>query len=465
MGGLSVSESAVLEYIDAHQQEHLERVRAFVRQPSISADGTGIAAMAGLVAETIREAGGSAEVVPTGGHPVVYGRLDACAPRTLLFYGMYDVQPVEGEAWSVPPFAGEITDLPGHGRCMVARGVFNSKGPLAGFLNVLRAYRALGTAPPANVVFMVEGEEELGSRNLPAFVEAHRDRLRADAAYFAFYGQDARGIPAMYLGVKGIIFMEMVCRGGPWGGPEQRMIHGSNAVWISSPTWRLLQALTSMMGHDEQILIEGFYDEVADLDADEERLLDRLGEVFDERDVLAQHDAHRFKFEGGGEQLLRNYLTLPTLNIDGLISGWVGPGSKTVLPHEARARVDVRLVPNMEIDGTVRRLRDHLDAAGYADIRLDVWQAYPWAQTPWRSPVVAALVEAIRSQGSDPYVWPRIAGSAPMYLFSEVLGMPFVMGGLGHGGRAHSPDEYATIDGMRMFERSTAAFLERFAAA
>lgn len=459
-----MSGSAVLEYIDAHQQDHLERVRAFVRQPSISADGTGIAAMASLVAQSIREVGGSAEVVPTEGHPVVYGRLEAGAPRTLLFYGMYDVQPVEGEAWTVPPFAGEVTDLPGHGRCMVARGVFNSKGPLAGFLNVLAAYRALGTAPPVNVVFMVEGEEELGSRHLPAFVDAYSDRLRADAAYFAFYGQDARGIPAMYLGVKGIIFMEMVCRGGAWGGPEQRMIHGSNAVWIASPTWRLLQALTSMMGHDEQILIEGFYDEVADLDADEERLLERLAEVFDEREVLVAHDVRRFKFEGHGESLLRNYLTLPTLNIDGMISGWVGPGSKTVLPHEARARVDVRLVPHMEIDRTVKRLRSHLDGRGYSDIQIDVWQAYPWAQTPWRSLVVQALVEAIRSQGADPYVWPRIAGSAPMYLFSKVLGMPFVMGGLGHGGRAHSPNEYATIEGMRLFERSAAAFLERFAA-
>ncbi len=455
----------IMGYIDAHQHEHIEHARAFIRQPSISADGTGIAAMADLVAQTIREVGGTSEIVPTAGHPVVAGRLEVGAARTLLFYGMYDVQPVEGEAWTVPPFAGEVVDLPRFGPSMVARGVFNSKGPMAGFFNVLRSYRALGVSPPVNVAFMVEGEEELGSRNLGAFVEAHRERLGADAAYFAFYGQDARGIPAIYLGVKGIAFMELVCRGGSWGGPQSRMIHGSNAVWIGSPTWRLLGALTSMMGRDEQILIEGFYDEVVPPDSDEERLLERLREIFDEGEILAQNDVSRFKLEGGGETLLRNYLTLPTLNIDGIVSGWVGPGSKTVLPHEARARVDIRLVPRMEIKRTLARLRDHLDSLGYDDIEIDLWQAYPWAQTRWRSPIVQAMEGAIRDQGIEPYTWPRIAGSAPMYLFSDVLGMPFVMGGLGHGGRAHSPNEYATIEGMRLFERSVAGLLERFAEA
>jgi len=454
----------VAAQIDAHRTQHLDRVRAFIRQPSISADGTGVPAMADLVAATIREVGGDASVMPTAGHPIVLGRLDAAAKRTLLFYGMYDVQPVEGETWMVPPFAGEVVDLPTHGPSMVARGVFNSKGPMAGFFNVLAAYRAMGQRPPVNVVFLIEGEEELGSPNLPAFVAAHRDALKADAAYFAFFGQDDRGIPMLYLGVKGIIFMEWIARGGAWGGPEKRMIHGSNAVWIGSPTWRLVQALASAMGHDEQILVEGFYDDVAALDADEDGLVERLAEVFDEKVILQQHDVRRFKIEGHGEALLRAYLTLPTLNIDGVVSGWVGAGSKTVLPHEARARVDVRLVPKMSIEQTLARLRAHLDAQGFADVEVKQWQAYPWAQTPWKSPVVQSLVGAIRDQGIEPYAWPRLAGSAPMYLFSSVLKMPFVMGGLGHGGRAHSPNEYATVEGMRLFERSVAAFLQRFGA-
>ncbi len=161
---------------------------------------------------------------------------------------------------------------------------------------------------------------------------------------------------------------------------------------------------------------------------------------------------------------MRAYLTLPTLNIDGVVSGWVGAGSKTVLPHEARARIDVRLVPKMSIEQTLARLRAHLDAQGFTDIEINQWQAYPWAQTPWKSSVVQSLVGAIRDQGIEPYAWPRLAGSAPMYLFSSVLKMPFVMGGLGHGGRAHSPNEYATVEGMRLFERSVAAFLQRFGA-
>jgi acetylornithine deacetylase/succinyl-diaminopimelate desuccinylase-like protein len=181
----------VLDHIDEHWPGHLAATRAFVRQPSISADGTGMVEMAAKVRDQIIALGGIAEIIPTAMHPVVWGRIDAGKPRTLLYYGMYDVQPVVGEErdWIIDPFGGEIRELPGLGECLVNRGITNQKGSMIGFFNVLEAIRAAGDELPVNIVFLIEGEEELGARNLPEFVREHKERLKADAAFFSMYNQ------------------------------------------------------------------------------------------------------------------------------------------------------------------------------------------------------------------------------------------------------------------------------------
>jgi acetylornithine deacetylase/succinyl-diaminopimelate desuccinylase-like protein len=453
----------VYQRIEDDSGRHLERTRALVRQPSISADGTGMAETAKMVADLIREAGGEAEVVPTPGYPVVYGELHVGAPQTLLVYGMYDVQPVLGETWDVSdPFGGETLDLPGLGPCLVNRGVFNSKGPLAGVFNALDGFRSAGMPYPVNLKFMVEGEEELGSRNLPGFVRAYKDRLQADAAFFGFYAQDLKGKVIMYLGVKGIMFMELVARGGDWGGPTSRGIHGSDAVWFHSPTWVLVHALAGMFTPDQKhVLIDGFYDDIASPSAEDEELLARLAETFTPDTQLLENDIHKFKYELSGVDLLRKYLYQPSLNIDGIISGHTAEGTKTLLPHEARAKVDIRMVPNMRPERTVQLVRDHLARHGYADkIEVLVEDAYPPAKTRLAgNRATEALVKTYRDLGFEPEIWPHLGGSAPFYLFTEVLNIPTVMGGLGHGGRAHSPNEYATLDGMVQYEKSVASFL------
>ena len=421
-----------------------------------------------MVADLIREAGGQAQVVPTPGWPVVFGEIKAGAPKTLLVYGMYDVQPVTGEKWSVPdPFGGHVVDLPGFGPSLLNRGVFNSKGPLAHFFNTLAAYRAVGEPYPVNFKFMIEGEEELGSRNLPGFVAAHRDELKADFAFFPYYAQDPTGKVIMYLGVKGILFMEMIARGGDWGGPTTRGIHGSNAVWFHSPTWALVQALSSMITPDQKhILIDGFYDDIVPPIDEDEELLERLSTTFTAETSLGENDVRRFKYDLDGVPLLRKYLYQPQLNIDGIISGYTAEGTKTLLPHEARAKVDIRMVPNMRPERMLQLVKDHLARHGYADkVEVLASQGYPPAKTRLRGNLAAeALLKAYRDLGFEPEIWPTLAGSAPFYLFTETLGIPVAMGGLGHGGRPHSPDEYATLDGMRMCERSIAAFLMNLAA-
>ncbi len=458
-------------HIEGHFDEHLERVKDFVRQPSISADGTGMAEMAELVAAQIREAGGEAEIVPTPGYPVVYGEIDAGAPKTLLVYGMYDVQPVVGETWDVSdPFGGEVLDdptqlaeiLPGLGPSLVNRGIFNSKGPLIGVFNALQSFRATGEPYPVNLKFMVEGEEEMGSRNLPGFVESYKERLQADFAFFGFYAQDVKGKVIMHLGVKGILFMELIARGGDWGGPTTRGIHGSNAVWFHSPTWALIQALSSMFTPDQKhILIDGFYDDIVSPSAEDEDLLLRLAETLTPEAQLEVNNVRRYKYDLDGADLMRKYLYQPTLNIDGIISGHTAEGTKTLLPHEARAKVDIRMVPNMRPERMLQLLKDHLERHGYGDqIEVHVEDSYPPAKIRLNgNPAGEALLKSYRDLGYEPEIWPHLAGSAPFYLFTEVLDIPTAMGGLGHGARAHSPNEYVTLEGMKAYEKSVAAFL------
>lgn len=455
----------VYRHIDEQFDRHLDRVRAFVRQPSISGEGAGMQEMAEMVAGAIRELGGRSEIVPTAGWPVVHGEIDAGAPRTLLLYGMYDVQPVAGEQWIVPPFGGEIVpDFEGLGPCLVNRGIANQKGPLAGAFNALASLKAVQGRLPVNVKFVVEGEEELGSRHLPEFIAKHKDRLRADGTFFPAFSQDRKGKPILWLGVKGIVFVEMTCRGGEWGGPTTRGIHGSYGAWIASPAWRMVHALATMTRPDERIAIDGFHENVKPPTPEDEEVLASLARTFDPEVVLRGNDVRRFKHEATGADLLRRYLFDPILNIDGIAGGHYGPGSKTLLPHEVTAKMDFRLVPDMEPEEVHRRLRAHLRTIGCEDFEVKVEEGYPWARMSPSAPISQAMIRTLRSFGREPEIWPNIGGSAPFYLFHRVLHQPFTMGGMGHGGRQHSPNEYATVEGIRLFEQSVARFVAEFAA-
>jgi acetylornithine deacetylase/succinyl-diaminopimelate desuccinylase-like protein len=451
-------------HIDDHFEEHLELAATFVRQPSISASGMGIKEMAELVADSIRRLRGEATIIPTEGNPVVLGNIEVGAPKTLLIYGMYDVQPVEGEEWVAPPFGGQRVDLPDFGECIVSRGIMNSKGPLAGTFSVLESLQRVLGRLPLNVKFVVEGEEELGSRNLPAFVRSNKDKLRADGAFFPFYSQDLKGKVVLYLGTKGLVFLEFAVRGGDWGGPRSRGVHGMNGAWLHNPAWTLVHALSSMLNRDQtEILISDIYDDVEKPNRDDERHLDRLGTTFDAQVPLREQDAVRFKFSLTGADLMRRFLFEPNITIDGIAGGYSAEGMKTLLPHEATAKVDVRLVPRMDPDKVVASIRRHLDTNGFPEVEVTALASYPWSKSGINDPINAALVGAYREFGCEPEVWPLIPGSAPIYLFTRDLGMQFALGGLGHGGRQHSPNEYATVAGMKLYEKSAASFILRFA--
>ncbi len=439
---------AAYRYIDRNIDRHLDALRRWIRQPSVSAEGTGIEQMADMVRDDLRALGfAETAIVPTSGHPGVWGYYDAGAAKTLMVYLMYDVQPVNPEDWRVPPFDGALveTEL---GTVLMGRGATNEKGPERAFLNALEAIITTDGRLPINIMVTAEGEEELGSPNYPQIVDRYEDRLRAaDGVFFPFNSQDATGDTTLNLGVKGILYFEMEAVGGAAGGPTRSEIHGSYKAIVDAPVWRLVQALAWLTTPDgNTIAVPGYYDGVRPPTPEEQRLVNGVLAKWDPAVVKRALAVEQWIDNMDAEEALLSYLYHPTLNIDGIWGGYTGPGSKTILPHKATAKVDSRLPPDLKPDEALRQIRLHLDAGGFRDVTIRQLSGYPPSQTSVADPMVRAAIGVINKYTDPPTVWPRLAGSAPFYQFTERLGLPLVLAGMAHGSGAHAPDEYMVID-------------------
>jgi acetylornithine deacetylase/succinyl-diaminopimelate desuccinylase-like protein len=459
--------NATLERVRARVAERfpadLERIRDYLRLPSVSATGEGIRAAAEATGAWIEGAGGSFELVETPGHPLVLGELPgpAGAPR-LLRYGMYDVQPAEEPEWTSPPFAAEVRDLDGVGPAVVARGSANSKGCLAAFFLAVEVLRELGAMPPLTVVLMVEGEEELGSPNLPAVVRARAADLRAEAAFDLDLTAGLDGQPELILGCKGLCSLELVAEAGDWGGPAIDL-HSSEQAWIASPVWALVHALATLTDADERIRVPGLDGGAAPSDGDA-RLLTELAETFDPAEHLREAHAARYRLPGGAAELLEALLYRPTLNVSGIAGGYVGPGGKTIVPSRAVAMVDIRLVPGGDPESATAAVRRHLDRHGFGHVEVRMLESYPWAKAPPGNRSELALRASYRALGRRPLPYPLAPWCAPYYVFDRILGLPWAAGGVGHAAGAHGPDEYATVAGLQEHVVGAAAFLLAYAA-
>ena len=458
-----MNRETVFQYLEERFPESLAKVQEFLRTPSVSYTGEGIQETAQQLVQRIQAMGGTAEAVATPGHPVVYGELWSGAKDTLLIYGMYDVMPAQEPGWIVEPWSAEVRDFLDLGPCVIGRGAVNTKGPLAAFLATLEAILAVEGKLPVNLIFAIEGEEEHGSRNFPGFVEQHKAKLKqADAMFFPFFYCDQAGTPTVTLGTKGLCYFELVARGGEHGGPTTRAIHGSYAAWVNNPNWRLINALASMKNAFEEIQIEGFFDDVLPPNEDDMAVLANLEQFRDDQLFLQLQEVKRFKYNKTGVDLYKHLYFDPTLNINGLVSGFTGEGTMTLVPHEARAKVDIRMVPNMEPQQVVQMVREHLDKHGFTDIELHVNNLYYWSKVSVRERVVQALLQGYEELDRKPQVVPLNPGSAPYYVFQRTLEMPYIAGGLGHGSRQHSSNEYCTVQGILDFQKSVVAFFDNY---
>jgi acetylornithine deacetylase/succinyl-diaminopimelate desuccinylase-like protein len=449
---------AVWDRIDTDFDDHLERVRAYLRQPSVASTGEGLDAGAAMTASLIEAAGGEAEVVDTPGSPVVLGAIEE-GERSLLRYGMYDVQPADEVGWTSPPFAAEIHDLPDVGPSIVARGAANSKSCFAAFCLGLASLRKVADIP-VSLRFIVDGEEELGSLHLKEVMESNRDRLDADAAFDLDLSSELSGESPVYLGCKGIVSFNLFCRGGEWGGPVDRAMHSSAGVLVASPAWSIVRALGALVGPDESPRLTTLT--TPSLSDEESALLDELAEHFDVDEYLSDSSVSRLKRDGDARELVEALLYGPVINVNGFDAGYA-EGGKTIVPEVARAAVDIR-TPRGTDTAAVTEEAVALIRAVAPEVTVEPYEVCPPAHTPADSLVAQAMIASHRDAGAAVAVWPTAPWWAPYYLFDQVLGLDFASGGVGHSGRAHATDEYASIEGIRRHMYQSVAFLYRYAA-
>lgn len=442
--------------VDENFDKHLGVIAAYLRQPSVSGTGEGIDACAGMTADLIEFAGGSARVVPTDGHPAVVGKVDGPGP-SLLRYGMYDVQPAEETTWTSPPFAAETRNLPGVGPSIVARGAANSKGCFAAFACALASAREVADLP-ASVSFIGDGEEEIGSPNLPGVLAAHRDYFAADAAFDLDLAADKSGVPWVTLGCKGIVSLKLVARGGDWGGPIDRALHSSFGVAVASPAWALVKALAALVDADESPTVPGL--SAATPAPEDEALIEELVSRVTASDLMGS-DVRGLKGSGDPRALVNAILYEPAINLNGIEAGYVS-GGKTIIPHEAHAVVDIRVPYGLDLEDIAGAARQKI-AEVAPEVEVEVYELCPSTKTSATTPVARAMIDSHADAGTPALVWPLAPWWAPLYLFEEVLQVPFAAGGAGHSGRPHAADEYAVIEGLREHMRQSLAFIWRCA--
>ncbi len=443
----------VYDYIDSHLEHALDDLMRLCRQPSISAQGIGIEETAELVTEMLQRRNVETQILPGvgGGSPVVYGELAGDSPYTLLFYNHYDVQPPEPlEEWTSPPFEPTISD-----GMLRARGVADNKGSIVARLYAIEAYQQVRGRLPISIKFCIEGEEEIGSPHLTAFVEQNRSLLKADACIWERGDINWQGQPVIAFGVKGLLYVELVVRGAA------RDVHSSLATVVPNPAWRLVWALASLKDRGEKILISGFYDTVRPPSSQQ---VDAIAAIPSEDQELKESlGLESFVLELSGLAFERRYLLEPTCNICGLTSGYEGEGSKTVLPCLARAKIDFRLVPDQQPEEILAKLRRHLDENGFVDIDIINLGGENPARTPLDSPFGQVVCQAAKEvYGLDPVVQPTMAVTGPMSCFTDALGIPTVCMGFEYpNNRAHAPDENIRLADFVKGTRHVAAVIDR----
>jgi acetylornithine deacetylase/succinyl-diaminopimelate desuccinylase-like protein len=442
----------VVAAIKADHEAAVERLRDWIKLPTIANMGINHREGAEYMRSLVLDAGFQrAKVVPTDGVPGVFATLDAGAKDTLAVYFMYDVKHYEPSEWSSPPLEGRIVDRPGEGKVMIGRGAVNQKGPETAFLSAIRAFKAAGVKLPVNLVFVAEGEEEIASPHFPQVIanpEVRAALEKASGIIIPSAGQSVDGQMTLLLGAKGAVELQLISSGEKWGRGPNKDIHSSLMANVDSPAWHLVKALNTLVAEDGHTpAIDGWFENVKPLTVRQKELI--------AADVAAGNEADDMKVLGikrwykEEDYLTANYRLAeqPTVNIQGLVSGYTGPGGKTVLPGRAEAKIDLRLVPDMTKDEAVAKLKAHLAKRGFGDIEVNVSGGYGPTQTDENSLLIKAE-QAILADAKIPMTMSaRSAGSWPGVVFT---GPPLKMAagqfGGGRGGGAHAPNEWLLIE-------------------
>lgn len=455
--------------ITKRHDEAVKRLHDWIAQVSIAAENRGYPDGAEYMAKLARDAGfQKADVITTDGKPGVFATLDAGAPKTVGLYFMYDVKQFDPAEWTSSPTDAQIVDKPPLGRVIVGRGAVNQKGPEAAFLAALHAINGAGKKMPVNLVMVAEGEEEIGSPHIPQLVRRPEvlDALKTCAGVFMPSAtQDLDGVVTVNLGSKGVVELELVSDGAKWGRGPAKDIHSSLKAMIDSPAWRLVHALNTLVSEDGNTIKIDNYPKPRPLSADEKQMIASVSKVRSEASAKKQFSTQHWIDDLPWQQANERLESQPTVNIEGLVGGYTGPGGKTILPHRAVAKLDLRLVPDMRAGDALAALREHLAKRGFGDIEVNMTGGYDPTSTSADSRLIKTQLATYKKFGINPLLWPRNAGSYPGYVFTgEPLKLAAGHFGLGHGSGAHAPDEYYVIESanpkIQGFDGAVMSFVE-----
>jgi acetylornithine deacetylase/succinyl-diaminopimelate desuccinylase-like protein len=442
----------IFSEIDKRHDESLKRLQTWIHQPSIAAENRGMNEGCDLTMQMLRDAGfAQVTKVPTDGQPGIFATLDAGAPKTVGLYFMYDVKQVDPSEWSSPAWDAALIEKPGLGKVVIGRGAVNQKGPEATFLAALHAIHGAGRKLPVNLVFVAEGEEEIGSPHFHQVVHSAQVLTAVKKCSGIFMPSSSQGLDGevtITLGAKGVVELELISSGEKWGRGPRKDVHSSNKARLDSPAWHLVEALATLVAPDgNDPAIEGFAAKARPVSDAEKKMIaeaaNRLNEANAKKLLGVEHWVHDVSWQEALELLVSR----PTVNIEGLVGGYTGPGGKTILPGRAVAKIDMRLVPDMTAAEALAALKAHLAKKGFADIEVKMSGGYDPTSTPADAEMIRVSNAVYRRHGIDPVLLPRNAGSWPGYVFTgDPLRLPAGHFGLGHGSGAHAPDEYYVIE-------------------
>ena len=444
--------SAIRAEIEKRHEEAVKRLQTWIRQPSIAAENRGMNEGCELMMEMLREAGFTGvRKMPTDGQPGVFAMLDAGAPKTLGLYFMYDVKQADPAEWSSPPFDAALVDKPGLGKIIMGRGAVNQKGPEATLLAAFHAIRGARRKMPVNLVFVAEGEEEIGSPHFPQIVRQTDVMSALKKCAGIFMPQASQGLDGQVtttLGAKGVIELELTSSGERWGRGPRKDVHSSNKARLDSPAWHLVEALASLVTPDgNEPAIEGYAAKARPISDAEKKMVAEAAKRLSEADAKKLLGVERWVHDVSWQEALELLISRPTINIEGLVGGYTGPGGKTILPGKAVAKLDLRLVPDMTAAESLAIFKAHLAKKGFGDVNVNMTGGYDPTSTPADSAIIRAETAVYRRGGIDPVILPRNAGSWPGYVFTgDPLRLPAGHFGLGHGSGAHAPGEYYVIE-------------------
>jgi acetylornithine deacetylase/succinyl-diaminopimelate desuccinylase-like protein len=448
----SGDKTAVLAQVPKMHAQNLKRLQDWIALPSIAAENRNYPQGAEYMAKLAEEAGFTGvKLIPTSGKPGVFGKLDAGAKTNVAIYFMYDVKQFVPSEWSSPPLEARVVEKEGLGTVCMGRGAVNQKGPQNSFLSALAAFKAAGKRLPVNLVLVCEGEEEIASPHFGEIVNNPDVLPHLKSCVGVMLPDASQGLDGsvqVAAGAKGVVELELVSSGEKWGRGPKKDIHSSLEAQVDSPSWHLIQALNTLVDKDGHTpAVEGFFDKVKPLSDSQKKMVLAYAAAVPEAALKTEFGVDHWVHDEDWQTSLLRLFSRPTINIEGLVGGYTGPGGKTVLPHRAVAKIDMRLVPDMTAEDTLAKLKAHLARHGFGDIEVNMSGGYDPTQTDPDSKFFKAVVATFGKLGPVPLVVPRSPGSWPGYRFtSPPLSLPAGGFGLGHGTGAHAPDEYYLID-------------------